>query len=252
VSLDELPVAIHVPAVTAAQMAEADRITTEELSIGVELLMENASRQIAAAARAFLGGSVSGKTIVGLIGSGNNGADTAGALRHLAGWGATVRGECATPQERRRETTRLQLNRLLMATSDGRVATVRDVSGGDTPRLEGDLVLDGLLGYSARGAPRDALARIIVVANAGRAPILAVDIPSGIDPDTGVAPGSVIRARATVTLAMPKTGVMAPAGRDFVGALVLADIGIPSLALARVGVDAKSVFEKGDLLRVIT
>lgn len=251
-TLDELPVATNVPAVTAAQMAKADRITIEELFIGVELLMENASRQIAATARALLGGSVSGKTIVGLIGSGNNGADAAGALRHLAGWGATVRGECATPQERRHEATRLQLRRLLMATNDSRIATVGDVSGGDTPRLDGDLVLDGLLGYSARGAPRGGLARVIDAANAGPAPILAVDIPSGIDPDTGVPPGTAIRARATVALALPKTGVVASAGRGFVGALVLADIGIPPLALARVGVDAKRVFEKGDLLRVIS
>lgn len=250
-SLDELPVATDVPGVTAAQMAEADRITVEELFIGVELLMENASRQIAVAARAYLGGSVSGKAIVGLIGSGNNGADTAGALRHLAGWGATVRGECATPPERWRETNRLQLDRLLTATNDARVATVRDASRGDPPRLDGDLVLDGLLGYSARGAPRDSLARTIDAANAGPAPILAVDIPSGIDPDTGATPGSAIRARVTVTLAIPKTGVLAPIGRDFVGALVLADIGIPPLALARVGVDAKRVFEKGDLLRVM-
>jgi hydroxyethylthiazole kinase-like uncharacterized protein yjeF len=252
VRLDELPVTNHVPAVTAAQMAEADRIAIEELFIGVELLMENASRQIAAAARAFLGGSVSGKTIVGLIGSGNNGADTAGALRHLAGWGATVRGECATPQERRHELTRLQLSRLLMATKDSRIATVRDVSGGETPRLHGDLVLDGLLGYNARGAPRGVLATIIDAARAAAAPILAVDIPSGLDPDTGAAPGTVIRARATVTLALPKMGLVAPAGRDFVGALLLADIGIPPVALARVGVDTKKVFKNGDLLRVIS
>src|SRR6266850_1726460 len=82
-----------VPSVTAAQMAEVDRITIDELHIPVDVLMENASRQIAAAARAFLRGTVAGKRVVGLVGTGNNGGDTAGALRHLANWGAGVCAE---------------------------------------------------------------------------------------------------------------------------------------------------------------
>ncbi|HEY7623503.1 MAG TPA: NAD(P)H-hydrate epimerase [Candidatus Limnocylindria bacterium] len=113
---------------TAAQMAEVDRITIEELHIGVDILMESASRQIATAARAFLGGSVKGKCVVGLIGSGNNGGDALGALRHLVTWGATVLAELGAPQDRLRGTTNQQQMRLLLATNDRRLAIVHDAT----------------------------------------------------------------------------------------------------------------------------
>ena len=85
-TLETLPIARNVPSVTAAQMAEADRVAAE-MGIPLEALMENAAHQIAWATRAFLG-DVEGKLVVALVGSGNNGGDALGALRHLAGWGA--------------------------------------------------------------------------------------------------------------------------------------------------------------------
>jgi NAD(P)H-hydrate repair Nnr-like enzyme with NAD(P)H-hydrate epimerase domain len=117
VRLDDLPVVRNVPTVTAAQMAEVDRITIEELHIPVDVLMENAGRQIAAAVRAVLGGSVAGKRVIGLVGSGNNGGDAVAALRHLVNWGALVCAELAASQERMRESTRTQIGRLLLATT---------------------------------------------------------------------------------------------------------------------------------------
>src|SRR5438093_10199144 len=90
-------------------MAEVDRITIEELGIGVERLMENASAQTARTARTLLGGRVAGKRIVGLIGGGNNGADTAGALRRLLTWGAAIVPVVAVPEPRLREVTRREI-----------------------------------------------------------------------------------------------------------------------------------------------
>lgn len=241
----------EVPAATAAQMAEVDRITIEEIHLPVEILMENASRQIAAAAQAFLGGKVSGKRVIGLVGSGNNGGDTAGALRHLTNWGARVCAEVAAPQERVRETTRMQLGWLLLATNDSEVAIVHDATQQGPRDLEADLLLDGLLGYSTRGAPRDTVATLIDRANASRVPILAVDLPSGIDPDTGAEPGVAIRAKATLTLALPKTGLLAPGAGEVVGELLLADIGIPHVAFNRVGIDTGRLFLDGNLVRIV-
>ncbi len=111
-SLDELPTVRGVPSVTAKQMAEVDRVTIEEIAISVDALMENAAHQIARAARALVG-RVDGKRIVGLVGRGNNGGDAAGALRHLAGWGAEVRAEVAAFPDDVRETTARQLISLL-------------------------------------------------------------------------------------------------------------------------------------------
>lgn len=246
---DDLPALRAVPSVTAAQMAEVDRITIEELHIGVNVLMENASRQIAAAARAFVGGSVAGKRVIGLVGSGNNGGDTAGALRHLTNWGARVYAEVAAPQEHLRETARTQLERLRPASTD--VAVVHDASRKGFRDLEADLLIDGFLGYSAHGAPRETLAKLIDAANASRLPILAVDIPSGIDPDTGAIPGTAIRAAATVTLALPKPGLLLNETRAWVGELLLADIGIPHAAFNRIGVETRRLFEQGDLVRIV-
>jgi len=247
VSLDDLPVVREVPSLGATQMAEVDRITIEEVGISVEALMENASHQIAAAARALMG-RVEGKRIVGLVGRGNNGGDAAGALRHLAGWGAEVRAEVAAFPDDVHETTNRQLISLLQIGP-----SVVRFAAADAPRRswpDADLLIDGLLGYSARGAPRGLIADLIRAANASGMPTLAVDIPSGLNPDSGDVPDVAIRAKATVTLALPKKGLLANGARGAVGELLLADIGIPHVAFERVGVDTRRLFIDGDLVRV--
>jgi NAD(P)H-hydrate epimerase len=249
VTFDDLPRVRAVPSVTAAQMAEVDRVTIEDLHIPVEVLMENAGRQIAAAARAFLGGSVAGKRVIGLVGSGNNGGDAAGALRHLLNWSARICAEFTGPQDRMRETTRYQLMRILLATT-AETAIVHDASQNGFRDLRADLLIDGFLGYSAHGAPREPIAALIDAANASRLPILAVDLPSGVEPDSGEVRGAAIRAQATVTLALPKPGLLAPGAHDYVGELLLADIAIPHAAFARIDLDTRRLFEQGDLVRV--
>jgi NAD(P)H-hydrate repair Nnr-like enzyme with NAD(P)H-hydrate epimerase domain len=168
VTLDDLPELQAVPSVTAAQMAEVDRITIVELGVSVDRLMENASRQVAQAARALLGGRVAGKRIIGLIGGGNNGADTAGALRHLINWGAAVVPAIAAPRHRLREATLRDVTRL------GELGLFQathfiDASLGFMPVMAADLLLDGLLGYSAHGPPRTEMARLIEAANSNGA-----------------------------------------------------------------------------------
>ena len=221
-------------------MAEADRIASEDLGIALELLMENAARQIAAAARAFVGG-VAGERIVALVGSGNNGGDALGALRHLAGWGANVGVVLSRPAERLRPLARRQHDIL-----EG-VGLLRDKVAVE----DADLLLDGLLGYSVTGPPRDAVAEAIRAANASRLPILAVDLPSGLDPDTGEPLGVTIRAALTVTLALPKRGLIETRSRALVGDLLLADIGIPPQAFSRLAIETRGLFESGDLVRII-
>jgi hydroxyethylthiazole kinase-like uncharacterized protein yjeF len=219
-------------------MADADRIASAELGIPLELLMENASRQIAVAARVFLGG-VAGKKIVALAGSGNNGGDALGALRHLSGWGATVSARLSGAAERLRPLARQQHDIL------AKLGVPLDAA------MDADLVIDGLLGYSVAGPPRDAVSELIRAANGSRLPILAVDLPSGMHPDTGEPLGVTIRAALTVTLALPKRGLMTTRSRALVGELLLADIGIPPHAFDRLGIETRGLFEGGDLVRII-
>jgi NAD(P)H-hydrate epimerase len=220
-------------------MAEADRIASEELGIPLETLMENASHQIAVAARLFLGGVV-GKRIVAFAGSGNNGGDALGALRHLNSWGANVGVVLSGSAERLRPLARRQHDIL------AKLGVVQE-----GPVEESDLLIDGLLGYSVSGPPRDAVAEMIRAANASRLPILAVDLPSGLHPDTGEPLGVTIRAALTVTLALPKRGLLETRSRALVGDLLLADIGIPPQAFDRLTIETRGLFVSGDLVRII-
>ena len=255
-SLESLPLVRDVPVATAVQMAEADRVASVELGIPLEALMENAAHQIAVATRLWLGGSVAGRDIVAICGTGNNGGDALAALRHLHGWGAHVEAYLSAPRERLRPLAALQcdvLTRLAVRVHAAPAVPDRDL----VERFRrADVQLDGLLGYSASGAPRGEVARLIRLSLAGGRPgqIVAVDLPSGLDPGTGARlgdrAGTTVRAAVTVTLALPKTGLLAPAAREWVGELVLADIGIPPEAYSRIGFDVGEVFGRGDLVRV--
>ncbi|HEU5288548.1 MAG TPA: NAD(P)H-hydrate epimerase [Candidatus Limnocylindria bacterium] len=255
-SIADLPELRSPPAATAAQMAEADRVAASELGIPLEVLMENAARQIAAATRSFRG-SVDGRRVVAVCGTGNNGGDALGALRHLHGWGAQVEAVVAAPRDRLRPLAALQLDildRLGVPCDDA--GAMDDAAIVDRLRAA-DVLLDGLLGYSASGAPRGEIARLIALMTGGRREgrIVAVDLPSGLDPDTGATlnggPAGAVRAALTVTLALPKTGLLRAEAREWVGDLVLADIGIPAKAYEGLGIAAQRLFADGDLVRII-
>jgi len=245
IELEALPTIAAPPSITRADMAHADRTAIEDLGIPIAALMENAGRQVAAVTRLLLGGSVVGRRIVALCGRGNNGGDGFTAVRHLYGWGADARAVVCGDPETLRDLPATQRDAL-------RAIGVR-VAGFDRDGPDeiagAELLIDGLLGYSATGAPRDDVAECIRVADRSRTPIIAVDLPSGIDPDTGTPLGVAIRARCTVTLAFPKRGLLLPAAAPLVGELVLADIGIPAVAYGRP--DASGLYERGDLIRVI-
>jgi NAD(P)H-hydrate epimerase len=118
-----------------------------------------------------------------------------------------------------------------------------------TPALPAaDLVIDALLGFSSAGAPTGETAALIVAANAHPAPCLAVDLPSGLEATTGTVFEPCVRADATLTLALPKTGLLAPAARAVVGELVAADIGVPVAAYARLGLTVGPVFATGEFV----
>lgn len=256
--LEELPGVAGIPTVTAEQMAEVDRAAVEELGISIEQLMENAGRGIALACRAVLGGgagpaggvggpagSVEGRRIVCLAGSGNNGGDALAAARRLHGWGAQVRCVLATGREGLHGELNKRQHDIL-----GRLGI--EVASADAARFEdAELVVDGLLGYNVRGAPRGNVELLIREANRSRVPILAIDLPSGLDPDTGAPLGVAVRAAATVTLALPKAGIVRTGSRNLVGELLLIDIAIPPVVYERFGIDARRCFVDGDLVRVV-
>jgi NAD(P)H-hydrate epimerase len=122
--------------------------------------------------------------------------------------------------------------------------TVYQSSGGKEAQLGSlpvepvDLIIDALIGCGLAGAPGGPTATLIGWANANGAPILSLDVPTGVDATTGFVPGDCIRPVATLALGLPKTGLL----RDRVGQLYLADVGIGASTFAKVGIDYQSPF----------
>jgi NAD(P)H-hydrate epimerase len=204
---------------TAEEMAEADRTAIEDYGIDVIALMENAGLSVANVARKMLGGTVDGRTVCALVGRGNNGGDGLVAARHLHNWGAVVQVVLAGDRAGLRDVPAKQ------AEIVGKMGIPFKGPEEDFGNVQ--LMVDALLGYGSRGSPREPVAGLIRRANASRFPILAVDIPSGMDATTGEIGEPCIEAKATVTFGFPKTGFLNPAARKHVGELYLADISMP-------------------------
>lgn len=217
------PSGVEVPAVTTDQMREIDRIAVEETGPNLFQMMENAGRSLAEMALECLGANWRQARVVVLAGSGGNGGGGITAARHLANHGARVELCLASPDQLG-EIPAWQ--RKVFQSTNGREVSTRDLA-----KAKADIILDALIGYGLQSAPRGIFAELITWANSTRAPILSLDVPSGMDSTTGEAPGPRIEPVWTMTVALPKTGLRCAQ----VGQLVLSDIGIPAAAYRRVG-----------------
>jgi NAD(P)H-hydrate epimerase len=203
---------VRVPAdsvgwITEEQMIEVDRVMMEDLEITLFQMMENAGRNLARVALdTFAPSSVSVAA-----GTGGNGGGGLVAARHLANAGVQVTVTVTSP-ERLTPVPRHQFDVL------GRMGV--GVSNELTPA---DLIIDAVIGYSLRGAPRGRSAELIDAINAG-GPTVSLDNPSGVDVTSGEVEGAAVEADATMTLCLPKTGLRNHAN---VGALLVADISVP-------------------------
>lgn len=232
------------PAITVEQMREVDRLMTDVFGISLIQMMELAGRNLAELVRLTLGGVVAGKTVAVAAGHGHNGGGGLVAARHLANWSASVtvlvESDAALADVTRRQWDSLAL--LPVARHQG-PAAIAVLSRGRV-----DAVLDALIGYGLQGVPRGWTAAMIERLNAQDAPVLALDVPSGLDATTGVPTTLCVRAAATMTLALPKTGLLAPEARGFTGSLYLADIGVPPALYRRLGLEVDSPFSRGPLV----
>jgi NAD(P)H-hydrate epimerase len=128
---------------------------------------------------------------------------------------------------------------------------IRLSTDGISEQLAGaDLVIDALIGYSLRGAPAGPVAALIRAANAAGRPILALDLPSGLAGDRGEASDPTIGATETLTLALPKHGLLVPAARPWVGQLYLADISVPEKIYRRLGLTVGPIFARSDIIPI--
>jgi NAD(P)H-hydrate epimerase len=214
---------IEVPAVTADQMREVDRIAIEETGPNLYQMMENAGRNLAAMTIRLLGPDWRGDKIVVLAGTGGNGGGGICGARHLANRGGEVM-VVVSDESRLGEVPAQQL--ATYRGSNGRVLDPGELGG-----IGPSLIVDAVIGYSLSGPPRGAALHMIEWAKNEEVAALSLDVPSGIDSTTGEAPGDHVIASLTMTLALPKTGLDAAV----VGELWLADIGIPGETYRRAG-----------------
>jgi NAD(P)H-hydrate epimerase len=233
---------MKIPALTTDQMREVDRLMVESYNISLIQMMENAGRSLAELARRILDGNAAGKTIIVLCGPGNNGSGGMVAARHLHNWDADVQVVLAVEPARLKPVPAQQWA-ILKAMGLDRFEINPEPA---------DLILDALLGYGASGDPRPAVLKWIRWANAQSAPILSLDTPSGLDTTSGMAHDPTVRATATLTLARPKTGLLLPEAKGFVGELYLADIGVPPevYATSSLGLTVESVFTHDSIVRI--
>lgn len=227
------------PRLTRREVRELDRLAIEAYGIPGVVLMENAG---ANAARLLESMGIGGLVVIA-CGRGNNGGDGFVIARHLDAAGHQVRLLLAAPAEA--YSGDAAINLAIAAHAGLPITCLADADeAGWRQHLAGAAwIVDALLGTGAAGPPRAGVAVAIEAINAervaasGQPPrVLAVDLPSGLDADTGEAPGACVRADLTVTFVAEKTGFANPAAAAFTGAVHVLGIGAPAHLLRRFGV----------------
>lgn len=214
-------------ALTCQQLRELDVLAIEHVGIPGIVLMENAAR---AAAEHIYGWLVhpQQQRVVLLCGRGNNGGDGFVIARHVHNAGVPVQVVLAAPAEKIEGDALVNLKILeRMAFALTPAYAAEGLAGVPAMLAGATMIVDALLGTGSSGAPRGATAELIQMANAAAARRVAIDIPSGLDADSGVVHEPCLRADATITMVAPKPGFAAAAAQAVLGRVIVVDIGVP-------------------------
>lgn len=221
-----------------------DRLATEEFGIPSIVLMENAGRNAAELVLRVLAekrerGSPANRVAI-VCGAGNNGGDGAVVARHLANRDVVVEllathGADALAGDA--AIMRRAAERMGIVAHD--VSTAKRLDAATAVLAGADVVVDALLGTGFAGTVRPLVARVIDRVNAvraksaGRQIVVALDLPSGLDADTGAPSNATVVADLTVTFAASKSGFRHPGAADYLGRVEVASIGAPRMLIER-------------------
>ena len=233
----ELPPATYqgLPVVTAERMRDIDSLATDQRGLKVIDLMENAGRAVAGETVVFLGlrgRELRGSRVAVCCGRGANGGDGLVAARILKGGGAEVQVFICAPRQEGKEAAGRYPEPVQVNLDRAQAAGVPVFPADDEAALAAglaqvDVILDGLLGTGASGKPAGVVHKVIQAMTRSQKPVVAIDLPSGIHPDTGYHSGVFVTAALTLTLGLPKRGLVAAHARRYVGELKVLDIGFP-------------------------
>jgi len=240
------------PVLTRAEMRAFDAHAITTCGVPGIVLMENAgSGATDVIVRDALSGEATGKLVVVVCGPGNNGGDGYVIARHLVARGVRVAVFGTVPPAKLKGDARTNADALVgiggsvraLATAADRRGLAKEIAGADA-------VVDALFGTGLDRALTPDIAALIKVINAAACPRVAVDIPSGIDADTGATLGASVRADHTVTFAHPKQGLLTPTGIAATGVLHVVDLGVPALMGPAPGAPAV-LLERADVAHLI-
>jgi len=212
---------------TSAQMKAIDARAIHEVGVPGVVLMENAGLRVVELIEAKFN-RLRGLRVVVLCGRGNNGGDGFVIARHLVHAGALVHVYATASAEEFVGDAAIQRK-----ICEKEALPVSDLTqGGEMEKLvqmveRSELVVDALLGTGLTGAPRGTVSAVIEQLATCPAPIVAVDVPSGVESDSGRVSGAAVRAQWTVTFGLPKVGLLIHPGCQFAGEVWLGEIGIP-------------------------
>ena len=231
------------------EMIEVDRLMTDVLKIELMQMMENAGRNLARLCVGRFLHDPQNKHVLVMAGTGGNGGGALVAARRLHQWGANVSVFTTKPDEAYSGVPAHQLGILRRLGVEINHSVLPEAKSEASPKI----ILDGLIGYSLKGYPRGRAAELMTWTNASNSPVLALDTPSGLDSTTGKSHGSTIAADATMTLALPKAGLLTDEAQPFVGELYLSDIGVPDWAYQKIGREAElgRMFLLSDIVKIV-
>lgn len=206
-------------------MREIDRRAIEEFRIPGVVLMENAGRGAACAVEDYIADKDINKVLI-VAGKGNNGGDGFVLARHLVNGGLDC--EICLAGEKTDVGGDARTNMDVAAAMGIKIdEMVENITPLEKVIHQSDLIIDALLGTGLNQPVKDFYRGIIDAVNFSELPVISLDIPSGLDSTTGRPLGAAIEADMTVTFCLPKVGTVIYPGADYVGELVLADIGAP-------------------------
>jgi hydroxyethylthiazole kinase-like uncharacterized protein yjeF len=228
------------PVASAAAMRGVDAAAHATFGIAPRQLMEVAGFQVARVVDDWLHGAA-GKRVAVIAGAGNNGGDALAAARFLAQRGGELVAWIVDPRDP--ESLAASHARTLRAMG------IRCARATGTLDLDVDVILDGLLGTGIRAPLREPASRLIRAINDAGRPVIAIDLPSGLDSDSGAGDETAVQAAATVTLGLPKPALRRARS---CGRLFLADIGLPAALFGAERPAVETLYRSGDLLELVS
>ncbi len=209
---------------------KAYEINATWLGLPLLLLMENAGKSIADYVKRKFRGELHGKKVIVFVGKGGNGGDGLVVARHLASMGANVNVILLySEKEIEHPDTQINLNIVKRMDKSIKIMYLKNIEDS----MEADVLIDAMLGVGIKGSLREPVRSAVRIFNESSGLKIAVDVPTGVDPDTGKVADIAVKADVTITFHKLKPGLIK--AQEYVGEIVVADIGLPKEAELYVG-----------------